>query len=379
MAFPSKSIAFISFLILTITEASHSIPFIVLHGIGDQCSNRGVKQFTELLTNFSGSKGYCLEIGDGTWDSWFMPLEEQTAVVCEKVIKLSGILPTVSYQQVKHLKELSKGYNIVGLSQGNLIGRGVVEFCEGGPPVKNFISLGGPHAGTASVPLCGSGFLCLIADKLIKSEIYTDYIQAHLAPSGYLKLPNDIVHYLEKCRFLPKLNNELPGERNSTYKERFTRLQNLVLIMFEQDNVLIPRETSWFGYYPNGGFKPVIRPQETKLYTEDWIGLKTLDDAGRVHYISVSGGHLGISRKDMKKHVVPYLKDQASMVGSIQSSYAKVQGSHHQIRQSRKRKQEVPWLQDKASSELILNGSSYYQWPSSVQSFFRELLGLAKD
>ena len=47
---------------------------------------------------------------------------------------------------------------------------------------------------------------------------------------------------------------------------------------------------------------------QTDLYTEDWIGLRTLDEAGRVKYISVSGGHLGISKRDMKKHIVPYLK-----------------------------------------------------------------------
>ncbi|KAH9607113.1 hypothetical protein KSS87_005042 [Heliosperma pusillum] len=236
---------------------SNSVPFIVLHGIGDQCSNRGISRFTKHLSDWSGSEGYCVGISDASWDSWFMPLEDQTQIVCDKV---------------KKMEELREGYNIVGLSQGNLIGRAVVEFCEGGPPVKNLISLGGPHAGIASVPLCGN-----------------------------------MDGYLDKCRFLPKLNNEIPGQRNSTYKKRFSSLENL-------DKVLVPKETAWFGYYPDGAFTPLLSPQETKLYSEDWIGLKTLDEAGKVKFVSVAGGHLRISDEDKKKYMVPYLQSEDSKI-----------------------------------------------------------------
>lgn len=94
--------------------------------------------------------------------------------------------------------------------------------------------------------------------------------------------------------------------------------------------------------------------RQTKLYTEDWIGLKTLDEAGRVKYINVSGGHLGISPRDMKKHVVPYLIDPTK---------------------NRKRKQVQPELEHKMSSKMVLEGSSSYNWPSSIKNFLGEVLG----
>ncbi|KAL5834552.1 hypothetical protein ACOSQ4_014049 [Xanthoceras sorbifolium] len=169
-----------------------------------------------------------------------------------------------------------------------------------------------PHAGTALVPLCGVS-VRLALQGLISLEIYSNYVQEHLAPSGYLKIPTDIPAYLKGCTFLPQLNNELAGKRNSTYKERFSSLENLMLIMFEHDTVLMPKETSFFGYYPDGSFNAVLPTQQrckfmayvcamqTPLYTEDWIGLKTLDE-----------GHLDISHSDMKTYVVSYLKDEAS-------------------------------------------------------------------
>lgn len=295
----SSSLAVIVYMVLAtlilMPMTLSALPFVVFYGISDECSDKTIVQFTELLSNWSGSQGFCIEIGNGASDSWFMPFTKQTSIACEKV---------------KRIRELRDGYNIIGLSQGNMVGRGVIEFCTEGPPVKNLISLAGPHAGIASVPLCGSGFLCILVDCLLKLAIYSDFLQEHLAPAGYIKIPTDIDEYRKRCKFLPKLNNEV--HKNPTYKKRFASLENLVLIMFEQDDVLVPKETSLFGYYPDGSWSTILPSQKTTLYKEDWIGLRTLDEAGKVKYVNVSGQHLEISVNDMKKYILPYLVDNGT-------------------------------------------------------------------
>jgi palmitoyl-protein thioesterase len=269
------------------------LPFIVLHGIGDECKNHGLYQFTQLLINTSGAVGFCIEIGDGAGDSFFMRLDKQADLVCD---------------QVKEIPELQSGYNIVGLSQGNVIGRAVIEFCDSGPPVHNFVSLGGPHAGTASIPGCAAMSLCWVATALIRLGVYSSFVQNHLAPSGYVKIPDDLDAYYKGCLFLPKLNNEIASNWNATYKDRLSSLNHLVLIMFEHDTVLIPRETAWFGYYGEEQNSVVQTPQETRLYKEDWVGLRALDEAGRVSYVSFPGDHLRITKAEVDEYVIPHLR-----------------------------------------------------------------------
>jgi palmitoyl-protein thioesterase len=72
--------------------------------------------------------------------------------------------------------------------------------------------------------------------------------------------------------------------------------------------MVVPRESEWFGFYPDENTTVVLDMKQTKLYKEDRIGLKGLKEAGKLKFIAIDGDHLRISNEEfIGKIVKPYL------------------------------------------------------------------------
>ena len=55
--------------------------------------------------------------------------------------------------------------------------------------------------------------------------------------------------------------------KNETYKVNLNKLENLVLVMFSNDTMVVPRESSHFGFYAAGQDQTVVPLQQTQIYT----------------------------------------------------------------------------------------------------------------
>jgi len=53
-------------------------------------------------------------------------------------------------------------------------------------------------------------------------------------------------------------------------------------VKFQNDTIVYPKESEWFGTY-NVGNKEITLMKDTKVYKEDTIGLKTLDEQGKMY------------------------------------------------------------------------------------------------
>ena len=87
------------------------------------------------------------------------------------------------------------------------------------------------------------------------------------------------------------------------------KLNKFVMVKFDQDSVVVPRGTEWFGFYELGQAQTMLNYNETQLYQEDWIGLKTLDENGKVDFLVSEGDHLQFSDKFLYDIIKNYLSD----------------------------------------------------------------------
>jgi palmitoyl-protein thioesterase len=81
--------------------------------------------------------------------------------------------------------------------------------------------------------------------------------------------PYNLEGYLAYNPFLPDLNNER-ATKNWTYRDNLASLERLVLFKFSQDVIVVPRDSSWFGFF-NG--QELVELKDSDLYK---VGSETI-------------------------------------------------------------------------------------------------------
>jgi len=234
---------------ITPTPTIHiNIPTVVLHGVASSASN--MNNLSDWVETSFNTKVFNIEIGDGFITSIFTPMSDQLNELCSTI-----------YEN----EELTNGFNFIGMSQGGLLARGYVEQCNK-YPVVNLITLVSPHGGITD------------CDNL---NVYSSFKQTHLSVTGYWRNPTELDEYLDKCSYLPIINNEKNTSVSLKQKTNIKSLKNFILIWSENDNLIDPPESGKFSFYDDK--YNVIDIEETLLYKEDLLGLKYLDEKTRLH------------------------------------------------------------------------------------------------
>lgn len=199
-----------------------------------------------------------------------------------------------------------EGINLIGYSQGGLIARGIVQTFPN-VSVSTFISLSSPQAGQY-----GAGFLHLVFPGLVKDSVYELFysrVGQHTSVGNYWNDPYHQTLYETYSVFLPYINNHIKSDKSSDFKNNLLNLKRLVLIGGPDDNVITPWQSSQFGYY-NGNETTILEMKDQDIYQSDRIGLKELDESGKLHLVTVPGvnhfsWHMNVSVVD--DYLLPYL------------------------------------------------------------------------
>jgi len=257
-----------------------------MHGIGANSSTVAHPKAV-LEAAFPGIYVVAMNVGrkgKENHDSWFMDINTQAKRYCDN-IRRDPIL--------RNAPEI----NLIGFSQGGLISRAYVQKCAGhnAPKVNTFISWVSPQGGQWGVPGLGNkgGFWHLTDDALTRLAdccIYSDYAQHHLSFAGYWKDPKKYKEYLAKSTFLADLNNERV-KKNRSYKEAIKSLKHMALSYSLVDEILQPKENGWFESLDSAHGHRLVPLKESRFYREDWLGIRALDETGRLTRFRTSCKH----------------------------------------------------------------------------------------
>ena len=106
--------------------------------------------------------------------------------------------------------------------------------------------------------------------------------------------------------FLADINQERGV--NESYKNNLMALKKFVMVKVLNDSIVDPVDSEWFGFYRSGQAKETIPLQESTLYTQDHLGLKTMDKAWQLVFLALESDHLQVSEEWFNAHIIPFLE-----------------------------------------------------------------------
>ncbi|RPB00034.1 alpha/beta-hydrolase [Choiromyces venosus 120613-1] len=289
----------------TPTPTGRPLPLVIWHGLGDTYDSDGIQSVGNLAQKLHpGTFVHSIYL-DPDPDSdrsatFFGQVNTQISTVCE---------------QLSSIPELTSGFNAVGFSQGGQFLRAYIQRCNT-PPVRTLITFGSQHNGISDfLAECRpTDFVCRTASSALQSSKWTSWVQNRVVPAQYFRDPEDLEAYLEYSAFLADINNERPNERNATYARNLALLEKFVMIMFEEDTTVVPKESAWFAEFNKTTGKRTLL-EDRELYKQDWIGLKKLGKEKKLDFLTAPGRHMELSEELLTGLFEKYLGGRVVMDG----------------------------------------------------------------
>jgi palmitoyl-protein thioesterase len=225
-----------------------------MHGILANADN--LNELKEMLEMNFKIKVFNLEIGNGAHTSIYTDMDTQLKMLCEKIYSID---------------ELKDGFNFIGMSQGGLLARGYVQYCNK-YPVKNLITLVSPNAG-------------VFYQINFANDFYEPAKQKELSLTNYWRDPYRYETYLTNSTYLANLNHEV--KRVSLYmiqENDLDVLDNFVMIWSPNDEIIEPPESAKFSMYEVVDNKlEKVELVDSELYQNDFLKLKSMNEENRLY------------------------------------------------------------------------------------------------
>ena len=269
---------------------SGALPLIIWHGLGDNFDNPNLQAITDLYTTLYPSA-----------DTHIISLATSSAA--DRTATFLGKVPAQIEQVCSQLLSLPPPFstsrlNLLGLSQGGQFLRALVETCPLPHPPATLMTFGSQHNGIWRflADCAAADWTCKTASSLLQKNKWSPWVQQHIVPAQYFRDPADLDSYLLNSGFLADANNERPESRNENYAKNLASLERFVMLVFEDDTKVFPKESGWFDdVYEETG--KVVKLRDRDLYKEDWLGLKKLDKKGGLVFGTMPGDHMRLDDK----------------------------------------------------------------------------------